>query len=95
MLLASNLLNTVATMVNDMTVGIVFQNGLTPFVKGIMEKPENVQELTRLVSIECGKEMKIKILDTSEAIALAKKQKEKSPEDAMAKELDVPVNVID
>ncbi len=95
MLLASNLLNTVATMVNDMTVGIVFQNGLTPFVKGIMEKPENVQELTRLVSIECGKEMKIKILDTSEAIALAKKQKEKSPEDAMANELDVPVNVID
>ena len=80
MLLASNLLNTVATMVNDMTVGIVFQNGLTPFVKGIMEKPENVQELTRLVSIECGKEMKIKILDTSEAIALAKKQKEKRPE---------------
>lgn len=33
MLLASNLLNTVATMLNDMTVGIVFQNGLTPFVK--------------------------------------------------------------
>ena len=95
MLLASNLLNTVATMVNDMTVGIVFQNGLTPFVKGIMEKPENVQELTRLVSIECGKEMKRKILDTSEAIALAKKQKEKRPEDEMANELDIPVNVID
>ena len=43
MLLASNLLNTVATMLNDMTVGIVFQNGLTPFVKSIMEN-ENIKK---------------------------------------------------
>lgn len=94
MLLASNLLNTVATMLNDMTVGIVFQNGLTPFVKSIMEKPENIQELTRLVSIECGKEMRVKLLDCQDAI-LAQKAKEKSSEDTIKEELDIPVNIIE
>ena len=94
MLLASNLLNTVATMLNDMTVGIVFQNGLTPFVKSIMEKPENIQELTRLVSIECGKEMRIKLLDCQDAI-LAQKAKEKSSEDTIKEELDIPINIIE
>ena len=94
MLLASNLMNTVATMLNDMTVGIVFQNGLTPFVKSIMEKPENIQEITRLVSIECGKEMRIKLLDCQDAI-LQKKAKEKSPEDEVKAELDIPINIIE
>lgn len=94
MLLASNLMNTVATMLNDMTVGIVFQNGLTPFVKSIMEKPENIQEITRLVSIECGKEMRIKLLDCQDAI-LQKKAQEKSPEDEVKAELDIPVNIIE
>ena len=94
MLLATNLLNTVATMLNDMTVGIVFQSGLTPFVKSIMEKPENIQELTRLISIECGKEMRIKLLDCQDEI-LAKKAKEKKPEEEMVQELDIPINVIE
>lgn len=94
MLLASNLLNTVATKINDMTVGIVFQNGLTPFVKSIMEKPENIQELTRLVSIECGKEMRIKLLDCQDEI-LRQAAKNKNPEEIVAQELDIPINVIE
>lgn len=94
MMLVSNLVNTVATELNDMTVGIVFQNGLTPFVKSIMEKPENIQELTRLISIECGKEMRIKILDCQDAL-LAQKAKQKSPEEQAIKELDIPINVIE
>ncbi len=94
MMLVSNLLNTVATMLNDLTVGIVFQNGLTPFVKSIMEKPENIQELTRLVSIECGKQMTIKLLDCQDEI-LQKKAKQKNPEEQVIEELDIPVNVIE
>ncbi len=94
MMLVSNLLNTVATMLNDLTVGIVFQNGLTPFVKSIMEKPENIQEITRLVSIECGKQMTIKLLDCQDEI-LQKKLKEKSPEKQVIDELDIPVNIIE
>ena len=92
MLLDSNLLNTVATMLNDMTVGIVFQSGLTPFVKSIMEKPENIQELTRLVSIECGKEMRIKLLDYQDP---SLKQKLENSQQKAVEELGVDVNVID
>ncbi len=94
MMLVSNLLNTVATMLNDMTVGIVFQNGLTPFVKSIIEKPENFQELTRLISIECGKQMTIKLLDCQDEI-LKKKAKETHPEEKVIKELDIPINIIE
>lgn len=94
MMLVSNLMNTVATELNDMTVGIVFQNGLTPFVKSIMEKPENIQELTRLISIEYKKEMRIKLLDCQDAI-LAQKEKQKSPEQQVVDELDIPVNMIE
>lgn len=91
MLLATNLLNTTATLINDMTVGIVFENGLTPFIKSIMERPENMQELTKLISIECGKEMRVKLLDNQDAILQQKAKDEKNPID----DLDIPINVID
>lgn len=91
MLLATNLLNTTATLINDMTVGVVFENGLTPFIKSIMERPENMQELTKLISIECGKEMRVKLLDNQDAILQQKVREEKNPID----DLDIPINVID
>lgn len=93
MLLATNLLNTVATLINDMTIGIVFQNGLTPFVKSIMERPENMQELTRLVSIECGKEMRIKLLDNQDQL-LKQKAEEAAMQNPM-QDLDIPINIIE
>ncbi len=93
MLLATNLLNTVATLINDMTIGIVFQNGLTPFVKSIMERPENMQELTRLVSIECGKEMRIKLLDNQDQL-LKQKAEEAATQNPM-QDLDIPINIIE
>ena len=93
MLLATNLMGTIATLVNDMTVGIVFQNGLTPFVKGIMERPENIQEIERLVSIECGKIMRIKLLDNQDAI-LKQKAKEAEKKNQI-KDLGIPVNEIE
>lgn len=91
MLLATNLMNTIATLINDMTVGIVFQTGLTPFVKSIMERPENMQELTRLVSIECGKEMRIKLLDNQDEILKQKAKEAQNP----IQDLDIPINVIE
>lgn len=94
MMLATNLMNTAATMLNDMTVGIVFLNGLTPFAKTIMEQPENIHELTRLISMECGKEMRIKILDHKDEL-LKQKKETKKPEEGLAQELDIPVNIIE
>ena len=64
-LLYTNLMNSTAVEINDMTVGIQFPNGLTPFGKTILEKPENLSELSKLVSMEYGKEMRVKILDNS------------------------------
>ena len=60
--LYTNLINTKAVELNDMTVGIEFPNGLTPFGKTILEKQENKREISNLVSIACGKEMQIKYI---------------------------------
>ncbi len=88
-MLYTNLMNTTATEVNDMTVGIVFQNGITPFGRSILDKPESVNELTKLVSLEFGKPMQVRYIDA------------KHPEQAkdivgeITKEIGMPINVID
>ena len=91
-LLYTNLLNTNAVEINDMTVGIEFPNGLTPFAKSVLEKQENINELSRLVSMEYGREMKVKIAPNMQNEA---KQKEVNPIENMANNLDIPFNIID
>lgn len=88
-MLYTNLINTVATEINDMTVGIVFKNGITPFGKSILDKPESVNELTKVLSIKYGKPMNIKYIDA--------KQPDKTFDvaDNISKELGLPVNIID
>ena len=66
-MLYSNLLNTKGVILDDMTFGIQFPNGLNSFGKSIIEKPENMSELRRLVSIECKKDMRIKLIDNKNA----------------------------
>ena len=61
----TNLLNTNAVEINDMTVGIEFPKGITPFGKTVLENPENKMEISNQVSIACGKTMQIKYIDTS------------------------------
>ncbi len=88
-MLYTNLVNTTATEVNDMTIGIVFQNGITPFGKSILDKPESINELTKLVSLEYGKPMQVKYIDA------------KHPEETndrvseITKEIGMPINIID
>ena len=65
-MLYTNLLNSTASQINDMTIGITFANGLTNFGKSVLERTENMQELIRLVNIEAGKEMRIKFLEGQE-----------------------------
>ena len=38
----TNLINTSAREINDMTVGIVFPNGITPFGQSILDTPDSV-----------------------------------------------------
>ena len=90
-MLYTNLLNTRAVQLNDMTVGIEFPSGLTSFGRTVLEKTESINEISKLVSSACGKEMRIKYIDTKEDAA---KNNASGIED-LAKELDLPINVID
>ena len=65
-MLYTNLVNSTASKINDMVIGIEFTKKLTPFGKSVVEKSESINELERRLSIECGKPMKIKYLDNSE-----------------------------
>ena len=60
--LYTNLMGTNAKEINDMTVGIEFPNGMTSFGKLVLDKQENMREISNLVSMACGKEMQIKYI---------------------------------
>ena len=63
--LYTNLINTSAVELNDMTVGINFPKGLTAFGKTVLEKQENKREIANLVSMACGKPMEIKYISNA------------------------------
>lgn len=91
-MLYTNLLNTNAVEINDMTVGIEFPSGLTPFSKTVLEKPENKIEISNQISIAAGKEMQIKYID-------AKPQEQEMSEEQelsnFASGFDIPFDVIE
>ena len=87
-------MNSQASQLNDMTVGIVFPSGLTPFGKTILEKSENVQELEKRVSMEIGKPMRIKLID-EKAQSAVDVSKEVNPIETFAQDLSLPFNVIE
>ena len=88
-MLYTNLMNTTATELNDMTVGIIFSNGITPFGRSVLDKPESVAELTKILSLEYGKTMQVKYIDSQ------KEEINKETPEEIAKEMDIPVNIID
>ena len=92
-MLYTNLLNTNAVEINDMTIGIEFPKGLTPFGKTVLEKQENKTEISNQVSIACGKEMHIKYIDSK-----PQEESEMSEEEALSKfanQFDIPFDVIE
>ncbi len=84
-ILYANLVNAKGVLLDDMTVGIEFPNGLSSFGKSVIEKTENMAELKRLISIECKKDMRVKIID--------KKNNEEKKDNNL--DLGINVNVID
>ena len=89
--LYTNLINTRAKEINDMTVGIEFPNGLTSFGRMVLEKQENIKELTNLVSMASGKPMNIKYITNVES----RKQPEEPTIKKIANESDIPFQVIE
>ncbi|MCI9365844.1 MAG: hypothetical protein HFJ54_04550 [Clostridia bacterium] len=59
----TNLINTEAVELNDMTVAIRFNNGLNAFRKELLQKPENMSVLSKEIAVVCGKPMQIKLED--------------------------------
>ena len=92
-MLYTNLLNTNAVEINDMTVGIQFPEGLTAFGKTVLEKPENKMEISNQVSIACGKEMSIKYI--SEKSESDEQENEEQKLSSFANEFDIPFDVIE
>ncbi len=90
MILYSNLVNTKAKQKDDFTIEVIFTNGLTKFGKDLLQRPENMQEIVKLVSMECGKEMRIKYIDAGEYVP----KQEDSLEEKI-KSLDIPINIIE
>ena len=86
-------INSNASEINDMTVGISFPKGLTPFGKTILEKSENVTELEKRISMEFGKPMRIKYIQ--ESVQDVKNVVEENPIETFAQDLDLPFNVIE
>ena len=87
----TNLLNTKAVEINDMTVGIEFPNGITPFGKTVLEKAENKAEIVKQVSIACGKEMHIKYIDTKAQNEVELSEEQKLSD--FANQFDIPFGV--
>ena len=90
--LYTNLMGTNAKEINDMTVGIEFPNGMTSFGKLVLDKQENMREISNLVSIACGKEMQIKYIVPEQNTH--KVTREENLQN-LANESDIPFNIID
>ena len=85
-------MNTRAKEINDMTIGIEFPNGMTAFGKTVLEKQENIREISNLVSMACGKEMQIKyVIPNNEVHQMTREENLQN----LANESDIPFNVIE
>ena len=93
-MLYSNLLKAKAIEINDMTIGISFPEGLNSFGKSILEKPENITELSKIVSMEYGKDMKVRLVENADSLP-KKNIPQKSQIETIASDLDIPINVIE
>ena len=90
--LYTNLMNTSAEQVGDSAVEIKFRKGMTAFGKAVLDKQENIKEISNLVSMACGKNMQIKYINDAQNQVV-----EHHPEDdiqKLASESDIPFNIV-
>ena len=90
--LYTNLINTNAVEINDMTIGIQFPGGITPFGKAVLDKPENKQEIIKQVSIASGKEMHVQFIDTKPQEQVNNEEQEIS---SFANGFDIPFDGVE
>ncbi len=91
--LYTNLMNTQAEKISDDTVGIKFKNGMTAFGKTVLEKQENIKEISSLVSMACGKDVQIKYISEMQNQVVSSTPEEDIQK--LASESDIPFNIIE
>lgn len=93
-MLYTNLLNTNAVEINDMTVGIEFPGGISPMGKTVLDNAESISEISKQVSIACGKPMQIKYIDTKAQQETSEVTEEQELSN-IANGYDIPFDIIE
>lgn len=90
LVLYTNLLNSKAIEINDLTLGIQFAKPLTGFAKTVLEAPDNRKDIETAIALECGKQMNIKYIVQENNSQDSKAQNSNSLAD-----LGIPINIIE
>ena len=90
-MLYTNLINTRAKQINDLVLEVEFPNGLTSFGKLLIDRPENKQVLTKMVSVKAGKEMQLRFQEVDKP----KQQEQQNPLENLSQEIEMPINYIE
>ena len=89
--LCTSLNGTKVNEINDMTIGIEFPNGMSAFNKTILEKPENIKEISTMISMACGKPMQIKYISGNNNV----NYEQQDDIQELANNSDIPFNIIE
>ena len=90
----TNLINTRAKELNDAVIGIEFLNGISSFGKSVIEKPENMQELKKIILKFAGKEMHIKIIE-NKSVGVGVPDDPNIVQKQNIEDLGIPINIIE
>ena len=93
MTIYANLLGTKGVLLNDLQIGIEFPGKVTEFAKKVLGEHENKALIEKIISMEQGSSMQIKIIDNTENTT--KKPTKKEEIENLANEMDIPFNIID
>lgn len=88
----ANLIGTKGVLINDLLVGIEFPGKVTDFARKVIEDHDNKSMIEKIVSMEHGSPMQIRIIDKT---VHQEKTDPKDGIESLANEMDLPFNVID
>lgn len=96
-LLYANLIGTKAVRINEGTIGIIFGKSAGEFGKSVLAKNENMSILRDMIKNVTGQDFHVKCITEDMAV---KQVEEKKPAvmnkvEELAKEMDIPLNVIE
>ena len=93
MTIYANLIGTKGILINDLIIGIEFPGKVTEFAKKVIEEHDNKTLIEKIVSMEQGTPMQIRIIDknSQDSNTAVKNQGIES----FANEMDLPFDVID